>query len=162
MDARLISLKLVLDALGVEWAIRKLSDRKLLQKAIYLAQLSGADLGYSYGWYKRGPYSPKLTRDYYGLDEALDEDDAELSRYTLVPQVAQRLDTVRPLMAVPAGIDLEQHDWLELLASLHFLLVNRRLPIDAARGVLAEEKPHLVDYIDHAYRVLHERELVAA
>src|SRR3712207_9330456 len=43
--------------------------RKRVQKAVYIGQLTGVDLGYRFSWYVKGPYSTALTRDYYDLAE---------------------------------------------------------------------------------------------
>lgn len=37
--------------------------RLKLQKTVYLLQAFGVNMGYHFNWYKRGPYSPDLTRD---------------------------------------------------------------------------------------------------
>lgn len=60
MDSNLIALKLFLDDLGVSADIETIDDRKRVQKAVYLGQAAGADLGYRFGWYLLGPYSPSL------------------------------------------------------------------------------------------------------
>ena len=71
MENKLIALKVLLDQLGVPDSIETIDDRKRVQKAVYLGQLSGVDLGYRFGWYVFGPYSPALTKDYYSLAEAI-------------------------------------------------------------------------------------------
>lgn len=48
----------------------KFEDRLLLQKRIFLLAMTGVDLGYTFSWYLRGPYSPGLTRDAFTIDEA--------------------------------------------------------------------------------------------
>ena len=63
MEPRLIALRLYLDQLGVSSDIETVSDRKRVQKAVYLGQLSGVDFGYRFGWYLMGPYSTTLTED---------------------------------------------------------------------------------------------------
>ena len=40
-------------------------DRLICQKKIYLLQSLGTNLGYTYNWYVRGPYSPALTTYLY-------------------------------------------------------------------------------------------------
>ena len=42
--------------------IVQFDDRLRLQKIVFLSRQLGHDLGYSYNWYARGPYSPSLTR----------------------------------------------------------------------------------------------------
>ena len=66
MDRRQIAAVLTLKWLGVEFKLETFTDRLIAQKAIYLAQTVGADLGYFYGWYLRGPYCPALTEDLFG------------------------------------------------------------------------------------------------
>lgn len=51
--------------LGVKIDIRLFEDRVLAQKIACLLQLKGIDLGYDFGLYVRGPYSPALTQDLY-------------------------------------------------------------------------------------------------
>src|SRR5262245_31088985 len=71
MEAKLEVLRLFLNALDVPSAIDTVNERKRVQKAVYLGQLSEIDLGYRFGWYIMGPYSTSLTQDYYQLSEAL-------------------------------------------------------------------------------------------
>ncbi len=63
MDARLAALKLVLNELGETSDISSVSERLRLQKAVYLTQALGLNLGYHYSWYLRRPYSTSLTQD---------------------------------------------------------------------------------------------------
>ncbi|HEY6236176.1 MAG TPA: hypothetical protein VIW69_13840, partial [Candidatus Elarobacter sp.] len=51
-------------ALDIPLRVDTLDERKALQKAIYLAQEIGVDLGYMYGWHQMGPYSSQLAEDY--------------------------------------------------------------------------------------------------
>jgi hypothetical protein len=51
METRLVTLFLFLRELGVEPRIATVADRKGVQKAVYIGQLSGIDLGYRYSWY---------------------------------------------------------------------------------------------------------------
>ena len=120
MDNRLIALKLVLDQLEIPLEIGTLDDRKRVQKAVYLGQRSGIELGYRFGWYLLGPYSTDLTRDYCALSAALDGGEGPTG-HVLRDEARQQLARVRPLMEVPEGVALPQEDWLELLASLHYL-----------------------------------------
>ena len=49
-------------------AVRTNFETRLeLQKTIYLLEEAGAKLGYSFGWYKHGPYSSSLADDAYRL-----------------------------------------------------------------------------------------------
>src|SRR5262245_45792463 len=119
MDQRLVVLKVFLDELGVSDSIDTVDDRKRVQKAIYLGQLSGLDLGYPFGWYVKGPYSTDLTKDYYSLAEAIASGDMDYAGKLLPEPLRARLQKVQPLMTVPDDIGLAQEDWLELVSSFH-------------------------------------------
>src|SRR5205809_136660 len=113
MDTRLIVLKLFLEELGVSPGIDTLDDRKRVQKAVYLGQRAGVDLGYRFGWYLLGPYSPALTRDYYSLAEGLASGDRSSQDKQLNPGVRARLHRILPLLEPPPDVSLTQEDWLE-------------------------------------------------
>ena len=63
MDRQQIGVKLAIDGLKLPFVIDTFMDRLIMQKAVYLAQAAGVNLGYYYHWYLHGPYSPSLTRD---------------------------------------------------------------------------------------------------
>src|SRR5262249_50155808 len=114
MDRQQIGLRLTLDALGVPARLNIFSDRLILQKAVYLAQAAGVQLGYSYNWYLRGPYSPALTRDAFAVVAELNQgaDDSQGSR--LDSTSLQRLKRLRKLIdEIPSG---DRSAKLELLA----------------------------------------------
>lgn len=158
VSSDVVTLKLVLEALGVPTTIQRLNERKYIQKAIFLAQAAGVDLGYSYGWYLRGPYSPRLTRDYFALDEALTAGDGlGTEDVRLRKDVSERLHELRDLFQVPVGVDLLGADWLELLASLRYLETTRRLHPDEADRILETEKPRLWPYREMGRATLESR-----
>ena len=161
MESNLLALKLVLDELGVDANIDTIDDRKRVQKAVYLAQLPGVDLGYRFGWYLKGPYSTDLTKDYYALAEAIIAEGGVPER-RLNDTARQRLQQVKPLMEVPADVDLPQEDWLELVSSVHFLRRVSRLDREHAIQKLNTEKPHLVRWHAAAERALVQTALLHA
>ena len=120
MDRGQIALKLFLDELGIDFDITTIDDRKRVQKAVYLGQLSGVDFGYRFGWYIRGPYSTSLTNDYFPLAESLASGDDDWEGKTLKKSVKAKLAGIKPLMDPPEGVDLPQEDWLELVALVGF------------------------------------------
>ena len=145
MDQRLIALRLVLDALEIPPRIETLADRKRIQKAVYLAQSGGIDLGYHFSWYLRGPYSTRLTRDYYELFDHPSPTDVSSMRQRLIPIVQQHLGDFRKLFEVPSEPgNISKEDWLETLASVHFLRGQRSFNNRQAREVIEREKPFLV------------------
>src|SRR5579885_2651935 len=150
MEPKQLALKLFLDELDVPSNIATVDDRKRVQKAVDLGQRAGADLGYRFGWYIMGPYSPGLTRDYYGLAEAILSGDSPPQGRVLHPKLRERLQKVKPLLDAPNGFASSQEDWLELVASLDYLRRVRRLGSTQARRALAEAKPHLSKWADLA------------
>ncbi len=145
MDSRLIALALLLDELGVDGDIRTIDDRKRIQKAVYLGQRAGVDLGYRFSWYLKGPYSPKLADDYYSLAEAVTAGDKEHEGRTLVPSLKQRLEQIRPLMDC-AEESLNQEDWLELLASYDYLRRVLHQSAEQAAETMQRKKPTLAPH----------------
>ena len=154
MDNRTIALKLILRHLGTE-NIDTVEERMAVQKAVYLTQVVGVPLGYSYGWYLKGPYSPSLTKDYYALgSEAADELDA-----TIKPKVKELLDKIKQLS--DEQIDgMKKPQKLELLASLHYLMAYSKLTPSQVKKTIEEKKYHLSKHVDDGVRLLKNYSLV--
>lgn len=156
MDTRLTALKLFLDELDTPPDIETVDDRKRVQKAVYLGQLSGVDLGYRFGWYLMGPYSPSLTRDYYTLATEIASGDREYEDKELQPSLRARLKKVQGLLDPPQEVQLAQESWLELISSLHYLREIAKLNKEKALERLTKEKPTLVKFAEQAERRLGE------
>jgi uncharacterized protein YwgA len=158
MKTKLIALKLFLEELGVPSNIDTVDERKRVQKSIYLGQIAGVDLGYHFGWYLKGPYSPELTKDYYDLDEALTEGDLEYQKKDLKGQLKEKLQSIKSIVTQPCDIPLSQADWLELLASVHYQYSN----FDQATGRanIEREKPTLAPHIQKAEEALRKSHLL--
>lgn len=146
MQKQLILLKLILDELGIEDDISTVQNRKRVQKAIYLSQIANVDLGYRFGWYIMGPYSTNLTRDYFELSEVLSAGSKDHENMELVDNIKRNLIKVCPLLSPPKEINLAQEDWLELVASMHYLRELKSMPEEQASDVLEKEKPTLFPY----------------
>jgi uncharacterized protein YwgA len=139
MSDRLTALGLVLDELGIPLQIEQVEQRLIIQKAVYLAQMR-ISLGYTYGWYLKGPYSPRLTQDYYELAERVTRGDVQDA--VLKDSARDALQNVKDLIeAQPEGTRLAP--WLELLASIHYLRTKSGFTVNATRKKIAETKPHL-------------------
>ncbi len=154
MENRLIALKVLLDTLGIPDTIETIDDRKRVQKAVYLGQLSDVNLGYRFGWYVLGPYSPALTKDYFSLAEAIASGDKGYEGKEFTPGVLGRIRRILPLMRPPKSVPLEQEDWLELVSSLHYLRRVVRSNRQDALETLRRAKPHLLPYAEDAERAL--------
>jgi uncharacterized protein YwgA len=159
METKLVVLKLFLDALGVDDRIETVDDRKRVQKAVYIGQLSGIDLGYRYGWYRMGPYCPALTRDYYALESELDVGVVDPSAHHLNADAAAKLKNIVPILTPPIN-EMSQENWLELVASVHFLKKVSGLNDDAALAVLRTQKPHIANHFKAAFDVLMKNKML--
>ena len=160
MDGRLIVLQQFIEALGEPTDISSIDSRKRFQKAVYLGQLSGVDLGYRYSWYVHGPYSTALTKDYYSLSSALAANENPPADKKLKPAVVEKLESVRDLLKAPADLGLDEPLWYELLASWHYLLKISKLAPEAARETMVRTKPRLVELVSHADKVLKKHGLL--
>jgi len=109
-----------LDGLG-GLSLLTLKDRKLLQKKIYILQESGLNLGYHFGWYIYGPYSPDLTKDAFDLSMQLTHAPKTMHKETLTLSEQGILRKLNPFLSSISG-ENELADKLEAIASLHFLI----------------------------------------
>ncbi len=159
MKGSQIRLKLLLDRLNISSDISTLEDRKRVQKAVYLGQKAGVDLGYQYGWYIMGPYSPELTQDYFILGSDISKGDISYKEYVLIDELNQRLDAIKELLLPPSNVPLQQADWLELLASIVYLLDYQNLK--DSRSKIQNKKPHLLDYFDTALSALKKYRIIS-
>ena len=149
MSDRVRALHLILSELGIDDSIDTVDQRLTIQKAIYLVQTK-VGLGYSYGWYLKGPYSPRLTRDYYDL--AAVEDRGTLSG-SLKESVTKALKEIRNLISTKPQQASLSH-WVELLASLHYLRECSGYTPEEAAAKIQETKPHLTPYINDGFSAL--------
>lgn len=161
MSAKLVALKLFLDELGIESNIDTVDDRKRVQKAVYLGQIAQVDLGYRFGWYLRGPYSTGLTKDYYALADVINSGEFDAGGKALMPKLREQLVKIRPLLDLPPDVTLSQEDWLELLASLHFLRCVSKFEREEADKRILREKPHLHAFLAEAESQLQRYGLLA-
>ncbi len=107
---------LVFQALGVS---KESFDARLVsQKKVFLLQELGVDLGYSYNWYVRGPYSPGLSNYIFNNIDVLKEHD--FSQYSLSASAKACVDQVNALVKVKPE-KLSVPSWYELLASILYI-----------------------------------------
>ncbi|MDF2534430.1 MAG: hypothetical protein K0R18_587 [Bacillales bacterium] len=95
-----------------------LSDRIVAQKVIYLANSLGVSCGdFEFNWYKKGPYSPALTRVLYDCHQI---DQQLLNKYSLRADAKSSLNILKNIIT-KCPQDLTEDSWIELLASVHYL-----------------------------------------
>jgi len=93
----------------------------MVQKAIYLLQQAGVEMGYPYRWYIRGPYSSRLSNDLFYLAELDEVEVKEMGAYTLGEKTRNIVERVKDLITAPKRAG-ERAKRLELLASVLFIV----------------------------------------
>ena len=122
MNQGLDILEEALNAYDISFSIQTFEDRKSIQRAVYLMQVLGVNLGYRFGWSGSGPYSTDLAGDYYDLDRMVS---VGLIRRDASGGVFEDLaNKTRSLLNPPAELEISRQEWLSLLASTHFLLTK--------------------------------------
>ena len=121
MNRNQISLSLVLGASEVPISVQDFGSRLMVQKAIYLLQQAGIEMGYPYSWYIRGPYSSRLADDLFYVADLEKDEAEELKAYTLGEKTRAIVERVKNLLAPDKGAR-ERAKHLELVASVLFLI----------------------------------------
>ncbi len=163
MNRQQLNTTLTLRALGLLPPRLDLFDgRLIIQKAIYLAQAAGHDCGHYFRWYLRGPYSPDLTRDVFGIKAEFDAKLDDSDRWELEPAALSRLSRVKEL--IPHDETRVQARKLELLASVHFLVQRKQVPDAGSEALVELLKKYDKDFdrseVEAAMQELHEHELL--
>jgi uncharacterized protein YwgA len=125
MDRQQIGVKLTIEGLKLPFIIDGFEDRLILQKAVYLAQAAGVNLGYYYHWYLYGPYSPSLTQDEYAIDMDISTGLDESKGWKLDDTSMRRLEEIRAIFTESQRDMLRKK--LELFASVHFLIDRKQV-----------------------------------
>lgn len=164
MDRQQIGAKLVLNLLGLESVpIATFNQRLIIQKSIYLAQVAGVDLGYYYRWYLRGPYSPSLTSDIFGIKAELDAGFDDSKGWSLDEDSVRRTKKLGRIM--PKEAEAPRAKQLELLASAHFLIDHQQVPEasgEAVRAVLRRfDKDYTLKEVNQALGALRKHGLLS-
>lgn len=150
MSPSQVLLKLFLDELEVPLDLETFEKRLLIQRKTYLAQLTGFDLGYRFAWNHHGPYSRHLTYDLFGLKERIDDGYRDYEGQMLSPLARHLMATARAFWS-DCPEEISEDDWLELLASLHFVRFivysrqNSPRDFTEAFSVFLECKPQFKD-----------------
>jgi len=129
-----------LKTLGFKPNMQDFSERKKVQKLIYLIQeVAGIPMGFDFNWYHHGPYSPGLTKVLFELDEGKAPTNETPSKIEI-----EQLKALKEFLRE----DLQSADNLELLGSLHYLLrMAKRYGIgeEEAYLILKSKKPYFSD-----------------
>jgi hypothetical protein len=128
MNRAQIALGLTLKAADISISVDSFHERLSVQKAVYLLEQSGLDLGYTFGWYIRGPYSRGLAHDLYTV---VDSGPEEINKHRLTDASREKIKKVSNLW-VDKAAKAYPPKWLELLASVVFLIRTRQAGADDA------------------------------
>lgn len=111
--------------------------RLKLQKVVYLLQEMGLNVGgYSFSWYKHGPYSQSLQEDAYHssiyIGQTIDFTD----------NAKDMIERFKAIVNVQID-DYNKSQWLETLASIRYLKRHYDLADHEVLEELVSRKPHL-------------------
>lgn len=126
----------LINSLG-DASLDKFDDRLRLQKVAYLVQKLGSSGGFTFSWYRRGPYSPSLTQALYQCEES-----GELCQEQKLS--LEEKDILKKIMSLIGKNGLNEPKTLELYASVWYLLPVWKVTKDTIEYVFRkfkEEKP---------------------
>lgn len=115
MSKEIINLGLILHNVD-NFSMSTFNGRLTLQKTIYLLQAFGVYIGYDFSWYLRGPYSPRLARDGFELQDVYRNFPTKTGKFP-EKNIQQRFVKFLHFMKNKKN----NPDKLEILASVHFL-----------------------------------------
>ncbi len=101
--------------------MRTFNDRLILQKKAYLLQELGMNLSNTYGWYIHGPYSRDVANDGFQLASLQDQ----IGEVPVLEEPDNEAVNTLQTIITEATRSFQGKDepfYLELLASLHFIL----------------------------------------
>jgi uncharacterized protein YwgA len=134
MDKQQIGVKLVMDHLDFDFGkplkMDSFEGRLILQKAIYLIQEAGVDLGYYFSWYLRGPYCSALASDGFAIQHEIESGVDDSQSWKLGPDSCSKLNSVRALVQPLPKSEEDKARQLELLASVKFLIDRKNISKD--------------------------------
>lgn len=140
-------------------------SRLILQKFVYLMQEFGFDLGYPFGWYIRGPYSPSLADDAFRHLEVFYPWYENVIRELGLPlkkeDIGKFLNFLREMLAIGLPVDMI----LEFAASVVYLVREEGMSADEAIETLRLRKFSLMNKIrkediDYIINVLRRYDLI--
>ena len=123
-------------------------DNKIAQKKIYLIQECGLDIGYSFIWSIRGPYSPDLTTYIYNNIDVFKA--LRFSDVKLTDKAQMAIDTVNGFASSKPS-SLSVASWYQLLASIH-QIVSKMKNTEPFKKLISLNP----QYTEEQYNVAHE------
>lgn len=160
LESARVPVRLIVDKLDLRLA-DSFDDRLVLQKVVYLMQRKGFQIGYSYRWYLRGPYSSELTKDAFAV-----VDWPEIATGRVLTGPANEF--IDKIVEPPEGIS--EVDWLELVATVAWYGPRNEWQRDVMESTVRRVKRELVlrlgerltNAVDLALATLKEEGMTAA
>ena len=115
----------ILKELDFKPNVKNFQDRLIMQKLVYLLQLKGVKIGFDYGLYVRGPYSPGLTKEIYSRTN--DFENFQTSE-KLAPLELEAVHELKEIFEMKPG-------WLEVAATYAFFIKEGFEQIEATKKV---------------------------
>jgi len=112
--------------LDIEPSVDTFSDRKKLQKLVYLSDVFGINLDFAFTWYLYGPYSPQLARVMF------DKEKGSLMKVKEIPNIHKKITNLKNFL----GDDINSSSNLELIASIHYLTSIVEDPVKSKSKIL--------------------------
>lgn len=124
-----------------EFSMRDFDHRLRVQKLVYLLQAFDVYMGYDYSWYLRGPYCSTLAASGFALDGFYEHIPQGVRMAFASPQVDGRFEDFK------RRISGRENDtaFLEIAASLHFLVAGGGLARDEALRRVAAKRPEFTE-----------------
>lgn len=145
MKQEVVLRKLYYDIFEKEFNYNNFEDRMIMQKTMYIIQKMGFDIGgYSFFWYKHGPYSQALQEDCYSARHEMHN-----TELTLTSNGKKAVDKIKNIVKnKPDAYRLS--NWLEAIASLKYLKDENEINgDDNLISELQKRKSHLSDYVSN-------------
>lgn len=138
------------ERLGIKIDITTFTERKKVQKLVYLMKVFGINFNFGYGWYLHGPYSPGLAKAVFDVLER----GHPVHKKDLSERENKALEKLEKFL----GPAIQSSDELELLVSLHFLRERGKYygeSKEAIMTILKEKKPYFsMKQIEDAWQKL--------
>lgn len=134
---------------GRDFSYSSFEQRMEMQKAVYLLQDMGVPVGdYGFRWYQHGPYSQRLHDDMYY------ENGRECRAINISKEYIDSINRLYDIIHDKAGDVYSISNWVECLASLHYLRENL-LSFNASKEDVVRElekrKKHLNNHNANLY-----------
>lgn len=117
-------------------SMNEFDNRLKLQKIAFLAQKLGAVGGFTFSWYKRGPYSPSLTQALFQCEQV-----GQLGKKQQLKPHEEKI--IEQIIKLTGKNGVDDPKILELHASVWYLIPDWQDPpnIEHVISVMSSEKP---------------------